>query len=266
MDLDSNLGFPVWDAHFHNWNDFAHVTALRTHLDRHRIQHVNLLGPLHGGYTPTPGNIESSNAHTQAFRDALPDRVAAYCYLNPEHEAQAVAEWQRCRAAGFVGIKLWVALKCDDPRYLRVIEKIAADRCPILIHTWDKAEGQNLPGESTAQDFARMARLFPETRFIMAHIGGRYERSIAAIRDLANVTVDYAGSPNELGAYETALAELGPDRILFGTDVHDYLACAERVLEATPDPVIRRKIFFHNMAALTPQAFRQPSLTPPLAS
>ena len=49
----------------------------------------------------------------------------------------------------------------------------------------------------------------------MAHMGAQFEHGLHAVADCPNVAVDYAGTVNEKGAYETALRLLGPDRIVF---------------------------------------------------
>ncbi len=246
---------PVWDCHVHNWHGFGEVAALRAHLQRYGIRRINLLGPLLGGFSPTPAEVEACNARTRAFRDALPEQVAAYCYLNPAHPRHAVAEWRRCREAGFAGVKLWVALRCHEAGVDAIVHEAVEAEVPILIHVWTKATG-NLPGESTPDDFAALAARHPAGRFIMAHIGGRYEQGLAAIGGLRNVWLDYAGGANEAGAYERALEVVGPTRLLFGTDGPcSYLACRGRVLEAVADAATRRLIFHDNMAALAAGTF-----------
>ena len=97
-------------------------------------------------------------------------------------------------------------------------------------------------------EIAELARLLPGGQFIMAHMGAQFEHGLKAVMDCPNIAVDYAGSINERGAYETALDLLGPERVVFGTDMPAcYYTNAGRVLElAVPDEV-KQLIFSGNI-------------------
>src|SRR5205823_2709235 len=119
---------------------------------------------------------------------------------------------------GLLGVKLWVATRCSDPVTFPVVEGAIAADVPIIAHTWRKSTG-NLPGESLPTDVAALARRYPEARLLMAHLGGDCQFGVRAIRDCPNVSIDFAGSVNEYGAYELAVRELGEDRVVFGSDL-----------------------------------------------
>jgi hypothetical protein len=88
----------------------------------------------------------------------------------------------------------------------------------------------------------------------MAHIGGDWEYGVKAIRDCANVRVDFAGSVNEWGAYEMAVRELGEDRVIFGTDMPaDYLENLGRVLQGSFPDDVQAKILAGNFEATLPR-------------
>ena len=67
--------------------------------------------------------------------------------------------------------------------------------------------------------------------------------------DCPNVAVDYAGSINEKGAYETGLELLGPDRVLFGTDMPGgcYYTNVGRVLELDTTDRVKQMVFADNI-------------------
>ena len=119
---------------------------------------------------------------------------------------------------GMIGIKLECV--CTDPRYRPIMEKAESLGIPILQHSWFKITGC-IPGESTPSDVAVLAKEFPQVTIIMAHLGGDWQRGIKAVQDLPNVLVDICGSIVDCGMIETAVAELGAERILFGTDLPD---------------------------------------------
>jgi len=156
-----------------------------------------------------------------------PARFAAYCYVNPAHTREALAEMER-RLTGerdtFVALKLWVAVRCNDARLDPLMEFCAAYDVPVLQHTWMKvgAAGpgaDNLPGESTPDDLLTLARRHPHVKFFGGHTGGDWEWGVAALKQADNVWLDVAGG-EATGEYaELALREVGADRIVYGTDV-----------------------------------------------
>ena len=83
----------------------------------------------------------------------------------------------------------------------------------------------------------------------MAHFGAQFEHGLRAIEHCPNVSVDYAGSINEKGAYEMALNLLGRERVLFGTDLPgaDYFVNAGRVLELEVDDAVKQQVFSGNI-------------------
>ncbi|CAA9210273.1 MAG: hypothetical protein AVDCRST_MAG77-2015 [uncultured Chloroflexi bacterium] len=156
-----------------------------------------------------------------------PDRLAAYCYVNPAHTREALDELER-RLVGeadtFVALKLWVAVRCSDTRLDPLMELCAAHGVPVLQHTWLKvgAAGpgaDNLPGESTPQDLLALARRHPRVKFFAGHTGGDWEWGIAALKQADNVWLDVAGGEATGGYADLALREVGAGRIVYGTDV-----------------------------------------------
>jgi len=230
----------------HNWDCFANPATFARHLKETGVERLTLLGPLEGGLNPSPVQIEQSNARTLDYMRRFGPRVSGLCYVNPAHSEHALAEWQRCASLGMIGLKLWVSIFCDDRRVDPVLQDVFAKDRPVLIHAWRKRDG-NLPGECTADHVVRLAKRYPAGKIIMAHMAGDWEYGIKAVRDLANVWVDFAGTINEAGAYEMAVKELGENRILFGTDgPADYYHCLARVLNASLTSRAKRKILFGN--------------------
>lgn len=169
-----------------------------------------------GCFDPDEQEIDQLNRMTLEYMKEEPDFVRGYCYLNPRNP-NALDELERRLDQGMIGVKLWVATYCDDPLVFPIVERCIQCRAPILIHAFYKADGQ-LPFESLGTHVAALARRYPESRLIMAHMGAACFRELRLIRDLDNVWTDFSGSvahPDDL-AY--ALEMLGSKRILFGTD------------------------------------------------
>jgi len=243
----------VIDCHAHNWSLYADPDKLREAVERFDVTWTVLAAPLLGGAYPSRSEIVASNDLTLRFMCELPDRVLGLAYLNPVWEDQAPGELCRCLDAGMIGMKLWVATRCTDPRVFPLVEICVERQVPMLLHTWVKITG-NMKYESTPTDMAELAARYPEGKFVMAHFGGDWEFGLKAIRHLPNVRADFCGSINERGAYEMGVRELGPDRVCFGTDgPADYLTNLGRVLQCPFSDEVKQKILATNFESLLAQ-------------
>jgi predicted TIM-barrel fold metal-dependent hydrolase len=247
----------VIDAHLHNWDEYRDYDHLMRCLDRFQVDHGVLLSPLLGGFCPNEAQLDESNRLTLQFVRQAKGRLSGFCYVNPQHSPHALDALRRGLDAGLIGLKLWVATFCDDARVFPLVEEVSARGLPTLVHTWIKHTG-NLEHESTPAHCARLAGRYPRAKFIMAHFGGDWEIGLKTIRHLPNVCADYAGTPNEAGAYEMAVRELGEDRVIFGSDGPGgiYLVNYGRVLEADIPESARGKILAGNFLNLLPAPLR----------
>jgi len=86
----------------------------------------------------------------------------------------------------------------------------------------------------------------------MAHIGGDWERGIAAVKDCPNVLVDTSGSIIDMGMVERSVEVLGANRVLFGSDAHgvDLSVALAKVLDAEISESDRQLILGGNMQAV----------------
>ena len=221
----------VIDAHLHQWSLFSDPVAIERFFERTpEARCLVLASDLRGGYYPSEEEVAESNQSTLHMMKLFPGRVQGWCYVNPRWPS-AVDELRRGFDAGLLGLKLWVATRCTDPLTLRVIEAAVDAGVPMLVHCYLKATG-NLPQESTPDDVCARAQRYPEARILMAHFGAQWEHGLRSVRNCPNVWADFSGSVNEYGAYEMAVAELGPDRVVFGTDLPaDFYVNLGRVLQ-----------------------------------
>ena len=214
----------IWDLHCH----LSGVPG-RTPDERmaQLIEYANRLGIdrlcVYMGLTflqdPSPDDLRKQNDDVLQALSHWHDRAFGFVYLSAKHVEASLQELERCVAKGpMVGVKLWVAKRCQDEEIDPIIRRAAELKAVIFQHTWFKTEG-NYPGESTPQDFAAMARRHPNVPLICGHTGGNWEVGIRVVRDLPNVSVDLAGSDPTNGLTEMAVRELGPERIIYGSDV-----------------------------------------------
>lgn len=251
----------IVDVHTHVQDDLAGPSAealgRMARLARHAgIGRMVLLGNLPGltsDPTPSPQLVSDVNSYTLRVMAEQPDLFVGFCYLNPAHPASFLQEeTERCIVAGGMrGIKLWVAVKATDPRLDPVMERVQELGVPVLHHAWYKA-AQEVANESTPAEVASLARRFPRVTFIMAHLGGGRERGVLDVADCANLLVDTSGSQPEAGMVEYAVRELGPERVIFGSDwpIRDFGTQVGRVLGARLRPAEQELIFHGNAMRL----------------
>ncbi len=150
-----------------------------------------------------------------------------------------------------VGVKLWVAKRCNDPQIDPIIQRAAELKAVIFQHTWFKTNG-NYAGESTPDDLVELARRFPRVPIICGHTGGSWEQGIRAIRDQKNLYADLAGSDPTWGITEMAVRELGAGRVIYGSDSggRSFASQLAKVHGAQISEADKEKIFCHNLRSL----------------
>lgn len=237
--IDELRRYRVIDVHIHNWSLFTDSGYLVECLDRFGLAGVVVLSNLAGGPEPTAEQVAASNEATARLRDEVGERIIPFCYVNARYTVQALAQIEWCHSAGFRGLKFWISQRAIAPHTVTVTGAAIEKRWPVLYHSYYRPHGEPPGRESPPMEVAQLARRYPAGQFIMAHMGAQFEHGLKAAMDCPNVAVDYAGSINEKGAYETALDLLGPERVLFGTDMPAcYYTNVGRVLEmSVPDEV-----------------------------
>jgi predicted TIM-barrel fold metal-dependent hydrolase len=253
-------GRRIWDLHCHLTSAAGatpeeRMAYLIQFMDRVGIERVMLsLGyPLLAD--PAPEQLREENDQVLKAIQRWPGRTLGFVYLNPNHLAFSLEEFNRCvRDGPMVGVKLWVARRCSASELDPIAEQAAWLQAPILQHAWFNLKG-NLPGESTPLDLAELARRHPKTFFIDAHTGGDWELGIRAIRAARNVATCVAGFDPTAGVVEMAVRELGAERVIFGSDAagRSFASQLSKVLGAEIPEAARNLILGENLRRiLTP--------------
>lgn len=227
-------GAPLVDAHAH----FLHAGAGRADWRRvnesrlragdaigvtyHVASVLGSYGHTSPTYFPSPDDVTRGNDAMAEIARAEPDRVRWYATVNPNHTSHALAELQRCRRLGAVGIKLLASRRADD-RLLDPVCEIAAEyRFPVLHHVWQHRT-RDWPNQevSDGRDLGKLAARHPAVSFILAHIGGGgdWAHTLAAVRDIPNIHPDLSGSGVDRGMLDAALDALGAARLLWACDL-----------------------------------------------
>lgn len=248
---------PKIDMHCHAWNLGNVVDEEKSCAQL--IRAGEMLGiseywcssPLIGGYI---GSIEAVRQENEAVLRAMrkfPDHIRGWCFVIPGHFQAAVDEIHRCLDAGMIGIKLYNQYRLDDPVVYPVIEAAIEAKVPVLEHAGLLAASEHLqqqPLISHGAHFAALNGIYPEAMLIHAHIGGGgdWEQSIRLMRDTSpQLYCDVSGSNLDDGQVELAVAELGVERVLFGTD-GTMTGSVGKVIDATLSDAEKDMIFWGN--------------------
>jgi hypothetical protein len=213
----------IWDLHCHlsgvpGDTPEARLGKLLEYAGRLGIGRLCVSMGMEWSYDPTPEKMRKENDEVLRAILSYPDRAFGFVYLNPKHTKACLDELNRCvRDGPMVGVKLWVAQRCNAPELDPIIARAAELQAPVLQHTWIKVAG-NLPGESTPMDLAELAARHPRAMLICGHSGGDWEAGIRAVRPYGNVHADLAGGDPAAGITEMAVRELGAERVLYGSD------------------------------------------------
>jgi predicted TIM-barrel fold metal-dependent hydrolase len=203
----------------------------------------------------TPEGFRAANDTVLKAMKEYPDRLLGQCFLNPAYPREAMDEMSRCMDLGMVGLgELYTQVKINDQLYYPFIEKSIEMKAPILMHA--RADlGLLRPGHRTeappttsvASDFVEAARRYPEAILIHGHIGGGgdWEYMCKTLRDCPTVYIDTSGSVSDEGMIDFALRYLGPERLLFATDLN-FESGVGKILAANLTEQQRRMIFFDN--------------------
>ncbi|KPJ88121.1 MAG: hypothetical protein AMS18_13725 [Gemmatimonas sp. SG8_17] len=187
-------------------------------------------------YFPSPDDVARANDALIELMQDHPE-IRGYCVVNPNFIEHAMSEIARRIDQGMIGIKLAASRRADD-FLLDPIARLAGQRSvPILHHVWHHRR-RDWPGQeaSDAMELAHLAERHPETRFILAHLGGGgdWAHSLRVVRETPNVWIDLSGSGIDVDMLDRAFDLLGASRLLWGSDITMDTAWGKlRYLEAS---------------------------------
>lgn len=219
------------------------VDQLLESMDKYNIEYSGL--SILNGIETGPLNDKVMSAC-----DAHPDRIVGLCYLNPR-DPNAIEELKRCMDhPGMRGVKFhsWKHGYYPDNNMAldKIIDEIAKYDVPILTHT-------GTPSLALPQQWAQVAKRHSNVKFIFAHIGylDYGYGCVECAKELPNVWVDTCGQV-EIQVIEKALKDLGPDRIIWGTD-WPYKYPGAEITKFEPYNLSKedqQKIFYDNIKKL----------------
>ncbi len=203
--------------------------------------------------------IAQSNAYVHQAMQQHPDRILGFGWADPRLGLDKAKEAvRRCiYDYGFYGVKLNGAQNSfyiDHPDIsLPVVEEIARTGKLLAFHVGTDAYETTHPFR-----VAKIARMFPEVKMLMVHMGG------VAHHDLSNAAIEMAqecpnltliGSAVRTRAILKAVKTLGASRVCFGSDtpfelMHVEVAKYHALLGGEVTPEEKRMIMAGNIARL----------------
>ncbi len=248
----------IWDLHCHITGGLGGRTPdeamalLMKVADRMGIERLIIYMGTRDIVNPSADELRRQNDEVLQALSHWHHRAFGFVYVSPKQVDASLKEIDRCvRDGPMVGLKFWVAGHLDCPEGDAIVARAAELKAVIFQHTWIKAQGAQ-PGESTPMDVAAVAARHPKASLICGHTGGQWELGIRAVRHLPNVAIDLAGSDPQAGFVEMAVRELGPRRIIYGSDVpgRSFASQLAKVMGANVSDEDRRLILGENLRRL----------------
>lgn len=182
---------------------------------------------------------------------SYPGRLAGLACVAPGAPG-ASAELERCLEAGLCGCGE-LAPEGHDPALVTLAGLLRERGAPVLVHASEPV-GHIYPGKGgfTPSACLALAEACPGTTIVFAHMGGGlfvYELMPEVRRALADSYYDTAAVPYlyDRAVYRVAVACVGREKILFGSDYPRLKIDRYRGGLSTLDPAIRQAVEAENV-------------------
>ncbi|MCX7012851.1 MAG: amidohydrolase family protein [Candidatus Sumerlaeota bacterium] len=203
-------------------------------MDAHNVERAVVLG------VPAGPEGQDRNAETLAAVRRFPDRFVGGVFADPREGAKAIDTIRHYHREGFRIVKLFpnYGYFPDDPAIRPFFDAVAELGMAVLSHCgWlsPKAGSETAAYYSHPGRFEKLIRLYPDTPFIMAHMGGiaGFLESVMLTTRTLNTYVDC--SPGQglwaLTAAPQIVATIPPGQIMWGADCPDYAGMGDKADE-----------------------------------
>jgi len=188
-------------------------------------------------------DMRGGNAELLAFIADDPD-MYGYIVANPLDVEGSEREMRKYAGnKKFVGVKVhetYSYTHISSERMEKLFTMLDGFRLPVKIHT------------ESPEMLAPLAERHRELPIIAAHIGVNSPDVLRRISKCANIYVDFASSVPVDGAVERSVAILGPEKVLFGSDMPIISPCSAlgMLMGADIDDSQRELILWKNSAKL----------------
>ena len=172
-----------------------------------------------------PAAVDAGNRMVHELVRQAPDRLFGSCTINPHFLRESLASMDTCFGEwGFVQLgevlQYIFDFDVDSPPMRDLARKAGEFGVPVQVHVSTNTD----KGRQHMPDLLRAADALPDVQFIVAHcLGGvmsdYYIDTLLdrRARDLGNLWIEIRDF-NNVDALKRALDDLGPDRLVAGTD------------------------------------------------
>lgn len=246
-------GCPVYDMHCHmgNWSySYTPYNSPEQMILRMDRAGVKMIAFCHFSALLSPDTANRDNVETVK---RFPDRMRAYCGINPNYPQQVEKELETFDSYKgiYVGFKFLADYHCvpiTDERYSPVWEYADREQLLLLIHTWNSSmyDGDHL--------VRKIAEKYHKVKIILGHsCHDRWDEAAEMAKNYSNIYLELCAVTDERsGILEKFVSVAGSRKVLFGTDFplynhHYYIG---GVLAADITDQDRRNIFYLNAEKL----------------
>jgi predicted TIM-barrel fold metal-dependent hydrolase len=184
----------------------------------------------------------------------FPGKLLAYARIKPGKESPELL--RKFATRSICGLKLHPVgyrLEPTHPYIVNLVKEAGALGLPTLFHCGDEEYGLPL-------QIAELAKLCPETRIILGHMGGYFhvDDAITAALKYPNIILETSAMPYPEKIKE-AVQKIGAKRILFASDGPGCLPALEvhKILCAGLNREDEKAVFAENYLELLPEKLRQ---------
>ena len=216
------------------------------------------------GYGWTDADVaREANDYLLESASRYPQRLVAFCSVNPAWDQTAIYEVERCALGGAKGIGELhpdtQELDIADSDVMAPLMDAAREHGLLVLTHSSEPVGHQYPGKghTTPERLYAFCRNFPENTIVCAHWGGGlpfYALMPEVDQGLANVYFDSAATPflYRSAIYSAAVQSAGYQRILFGSDypLVGYDRALGQVHQAGLTPDILERVLGGNAAEL----------------
>ena len=220
----------IIDVHNHVQSDKG-ADKLVERMDAHNVERAVVLG------VPSRPDGLDRNALTLAAVRKFPARLVGGVFADPREGGKAIDAIRHYHGEGFRIVKLFpnYGYFPDDPALRPFFDVVAGLGMGVLSHCgWlsPKAGAEIASYYAHPGRFEKIIRLYPETPFVMAHMGGiaGFLESVMLATRTPNTYVDC--SPGQglwvLRTVPQIAATIPPGQLMFGADSYDYAGLIPR--------------------------------------
>lgn len=217
----------IIDAHIHRGimpAQYVYDTSLKTLLNTMDEIGISVAISSHCRSLVMGDMVDGTEISSKEYRESE-GRIKSKFYYDPRKAEESIAVMERYQDdPAFCGIKIhpsWCWTSADDELYRPVWEYARKNGLPILSHSWDLSATNPKQIYSHPSRFEKYIAEYSDVKLVLAHSGGRYNAIKCACeigKKYDNVYFDIAGDLYENGFIEYMVANVGSDRMMFGSD------------------------------------------------